>query len=167
MTGPPWIRWAVSIALTWAITSSLWIYPHSLSYFNELAGGPRHGHEFLLNSAIAWGQDLVFLRDWVESHPQARPLFVASMGYVTPDDLGIRYRLPPPGLTGRPPPRLEPGWYAIDVNHLEGSSEPVPDGQGGRFVPVLGQQDFTYFKRMTPVDYAGYSFPIYRVAPQE
>ncbi len=27
-------------ALTWAVASSLLVYPHSLSYFNELAGGP-------------------------------------------------------------------------------------------------------------------------------
>ena len=25
----------------WSVASSLWIYPHSLSYFNELTGGPR------------------------------------------------------------------------------------------------------------------------------
>ena len=33
----------VVACLTWSVGSSLWIYPHSLSYFNDVAGGPRRG----------------------------------------------------------------------------------------------------------------------------
>ena len=38
-----------------AVGSSLAIYPHSLSYFNELAGGPTKGHYHLIDSNIDWG----------------------------------------------------------------------------------------------------------------
>src|SRR5205814_2016262 len=34
-------RWLATAALIWSIASSLLVFPHSLSYFNELAGGPR------------------------------------------------------------------------------------------------------------------------------
>jgi hypothetical protein len=45
------------IALAGSVASSLWCYPFSLSYFNELAGGPTNGHRHLLDSNIDWGQD--------------------------------------------------------------------------------------------------------------
>ena len=32
---------AGALALCWSVGSSLWYYPHSLSYFNELVGGPK------------------------------------------------------------------------------------------------------------------------------
>ena len=35
--------------------------------------GPAH----LLDSNIDWGQDLLYLKDWLDKHPQARPLGLA------------------------------------------------------------------------------------------
>jgi hypothetical protein len=54
------IATVAAAALLWSVESSLWYYPHSLSYFNELVGGPKHGHEHLLDSNIDWGQDLLY-----------------------------------------------------------------------------------------------------------
>ena len=48
-----------AIGCGWAIVSSLWYFPHSLSYFNELAGGPRRGDAHLIDANIDWGQDLL------------------------------------------------------------------------------------------------------------
>ena len=85
-------------ALVWSVTSSLWIYPHSLSYFNELVGGPRGGHAYLDNSNIDWGQDLLYLKRWLDRHPEAQPLGVAyDVPYVDPRILGITYTWPPVG----------------------------------------------------------------------
>jgi hypothetical protein len=42
-----------------AMFSLVTIYPHQLAYFNELAGGPRNGHKYLLGSSLDWGQDLL------------------------------------------------------------------------------------------------------------
>ncbi|TWT37157.1 Dolichyl-phosphate-mannose-protein mannosyltransferase [Posidoniimonas corsicana] len=47
--------------LVWLSSSSLWIYPHSLSYFNESIGGPLNGAEHLLGSSVDWGQDLRYV----------------------------------------------------------------------------------------------------------
>lgn len=41
---------ALTGCLAWFVASSLWIYPHSLSYFNESIGGPLNGPEHLLGS---------------------------------------------------------------------------------------------------------------------
>ena len=48
---------ALVVALLWVALSSLWIYPHSLSYFNECVGGPLKGPGYLLGSNCDWGQD--------------------------------------------------------------------------------------------------------------
>lgn len=52
----------VTLAI-WFVVSSLWIYPHSLSYFNEVVGGPLNGSEYLLGSNVDWGQDLCYLKN--------------------------------------------------------------------------------------------------------
>ncbi len=99
-------------AVAWAVASSLWFYPHSLSYFNELAGGPAGGHNHLVDSNIDWGQDLLFLRDWLKEHPEARPLRLAYFGTSDPRLAGIDFTLPPEGAarTGAAaePPRSRP-----------------------------------------------------------
>ena len=64
------IKALVSSALAWSIASSLWISPHSLAYFNEIAGGPTGGPRYLLGSNVDWGQDLLFLKRWIANHPK-------------------------------------------------------------------------------------------------
>ncbi|MEM7333950.1 MAG: glycosyltransferase family 39 protein, partial [Chloroflexota bacterium] len=44
---------------------NLWIYPNYLSYFNQLIGGPENGAQWLLDSNVDWGQDLIRLREWM------------------------------------------------------------------------------------------------------
>ncbi len=51
-----------TISLCWLAASSLWIYPHSLSYFNESIGGPLNGPEHLLGSNVDWGQDAAYVK---------------------------------------------------------------------------------------------------------
>ena len=82
-------------AFLWSVGSSLWVYPHSLSYFNELVGGPMGGHEHLLESNIDWGQDLLYLDEWLNEHPEARPLGLAYFGLCDPRVLGLIYAPPP------------------------------------------------------------------------
>jgi hypothetical protein len=55
------------------------IYPHHLSYFNVLAGGPSRGPQYLLDSNIDWGQDLKFLRRWQQAHGDP-PICLAYFG---------------------------------------------------------------------------------------
>jgi hypothetical protein len=52
----------------WYALESAFIYPHYLAYFNQVAGGPDNGHDFLLDSNIDWGQDLKGLKGWMDEN---------------------------------------------------------------------------------------------------
>jgi hypothetical protein len=56
------------LAVVAAVASSLSIYPYSLSYFNELCGGPAGGFAHLGGSALDWGQDVFLLRRWMREN---------------------------------------------------------------------------------------------------
>ena len=174
---PTWrsraLRAATLAALIWSITSSLWYYPHSLSYFNESVGGPTRGHEHLVDSNIDWGQDLPHLKQWLDAHPEARPLGLAYFGMMDPRVIGIEFTLPPKGPIARAdfahptPPDLgpRPGWYAVSVCPLRGHRFSLPDGKGGEW--YCGEDYFTYFQHFQPVARAGYSIDIYHVTLTE
>jgi hypothetical protein len=150
--------WAVVFGAVLAVTSSLAAFPHSLSYFNEIVGGPLHGADHLLDANIDWGQDVLFLKRWYDAHPEARPFFLQNFGYPAdaPQLAGIESR-PMPRIEnsnspGRPAfePSLEPGWYAISVNDLYGYRH-------------VGSEKpwFSYLRAEKPVARAGYSISIY------
>jgi 4-amino-4-deoxy-L-arabinose transferase-like glycosyltransferase len=48
------------------------IYPHHLAFFNLFAGGPARGPEYLLDSNLDWGQDLLHLQQWRSEHGNPR-----------------------------------------------------------------------------------------------
>jgi Dolichyl-phosphate-mannose-protein mannosyltransferase len=154
--------------------SSLWVYPHSLSYFNEAAGGPKRGHDHLLDSNIDWGQDLLYLKDWLTAHPQARGLKLAYYNFqIDPALAGLTCELPPPGLecfsddvpidNQRIGPL--PGYYAISVNFLRGAEFLIADRPHG-FREVRAHE-FEYFRFFRPIARAGYSIYIYCITDKD
>ncbi|HEX7378904.1 MAG TPA: hypothetical protein VF278_17405 [Pirellulales bacterium] len=163
------------LALAWSVASSLWYFPHSLSYFNELVGGPLGGRWHLLDSNIDWGQDLLNLKRWLDAHPEARPLGLAYFGHFDPRVAGIEFSLPPVGPTGQPKKLLQspasdalgplPGWYAVSVVILHGCVYGIPDGKGGKF--GTDRPYYTYFQKFEPVGRAGYSIYIYHLGEEE
>lgn len=144
----------IATSLLASVSSSLWIYPHSLSYFNEFAGGPANGPVHLINSNVDWGQDALFLKKWLDDHPDARPLYLAYWGHFDPKYAKVEYELP-----NMDDPK--PGWYAISVNFLQGLPWHAPDGHGGR--TNLKMQTFRRFQRIPPFDKAGNSIYLYRL----
>ena len=167
VTHPKPVKIATIICIVFTVISSLLVYPHSQSYFNELSGGPSKGHAHLVDSNVGWGQDLLLLKKWRDSEPDSAPLYVAHYGEVDPRLAGIRFQLPPiaepeKGL-GDLPGQLPPGFYAISVSLLRGRPYSIFDGKGGRKFCAPGS--FTYFQRLIPVGRIGYSINLYRVAP--
>jgi hypothetical protein len=76
----------------WFVNSSIWIYPHSLSYFNETVGGPLNGSKYLLGSNVDWGQDLRYLKWWLADNEDkviGTILYSAYFGYFDPGHMGI------------------------------------------------------------------------------
>ncbi len=151
---------ALLAALAWNGATVARIHPHYLSYFNEVAGGPDNGWHWLVESNIDWGQDLLFLKQWHDAHPQAWPLGLAYYGGIDPHVAGLSYVLAPTGSEG---PR--PGWYAVSVNFVCGASFGGYD-ERGRNIGFLPDA-YTYFRNLTPEAKAGYSIFIYQVTPEQ
>ena len=167
------LRVAAWVALGATAAASLWVYPHSLSYFNVAAGGPANGSAHMLDSNVDWGQDLLYLKEWVDAHPEARPLGLAYFGYIHPSAVGIEFRLPPYAPAGPADfilPRAQefgprPGWYAVSVHMLRGARFNLSKGDG-ETEDVDGQR-LGYFLRCQPVATAGYSIWIYHLDAAE
>jgi len=153
--------------VAWSIVSSLAVFPHSLSYFNEFAGGPKNGVQHLNNSNIDWGQDLLLLRDWVQANKPEGRFHLAYFGRVNPRAAGIDYQLPSLASSkdvqaaGIAMPHLEPGWYAVSVTLLQGRAYMIrhPNGQW----VTAEENSLAYFRLLQPTSRAGYSIDIYRV----
>ena len=172
-------RWKSGLCVVslyaWGFVSSLMIYPHSQSYFNELAGGPENGGEHLVDSNIDWGQDLMFLKSWIDRHPEARPIGLAYYNLVDPAIVGIEYTVPHPfarelyhdrsGRYDHLGPK--PGYYAVSVNYIRGSSSFAPPDHKSDWIPLGGAEPYSYFQFFRPIARAGYSIYIYHITLDE
>jgi hypothetical protein len=127
----------LNVCLTWHVCAVLWFAPHWMSYFNEAAGGPLRGHEWLVDSNIDWGEDILMLKWWHDRHPEAADLQAALFTGFDPRDIGLKFRLAAPFVAGEPQivshdglRGPQPSWYAISVCQLKGHSFSVPTGDG-------------------------------------
>ena len=149
-------RWVVGSLLGWVVGSSLWCLPHSLSYFNELIGGPRNGRFYLYDANIDWGQDLYFVKKWVEQHPEARPLTITWNGIFEPQWVGLNLpRTPSPpteagGQTWPQPDASFAGWHIVNVTSLHSAD-----------------MRFAYLRELEPVDRIGYSVLVYHLNEEQ
>jgi len=152
------IFWRVAILLLIASTmvSSFLNYPHLLAYFNELSGGTKNGHKHMLHSAIDWGQDLTYLKQWLEEHPEIELDGLAYHGGFDASAIGIKSPRPPVSQntsgvsqTASSNVGLQPGWYALSTNSLWSS-----DGE------------YEYFRHLTPVATAGRTIHIYHITQE-
>lgn len=163
------VRFFTVLFLAWSIGSSLLAYPHSISYFNELAAiiptpdkriepnftsrkinsgafldfmniGSLNGPRHLLDSNIDWGQDLFLLEQWCKKRPDVKEIKTALWtGF--PVDLTM---IP---STSVPPKNPEPGWFAISVNCL--------------------YDDYRRYKKFCPETVIGYTIYIYHITPED
>ncbi|MDB5342947.1 MAG: hypothetical protein JWP89_1324 [Schlesneria sp.] len=141
----------------WFICSSLWFSTHSLSYFNELAGGPAAGHEHLIDSNVDWGQDLLLLKHWLDRHPDIGRIGLAYYGHFNPRAFDIDFFIPEGDLTTK----RQFGWYVISATMLHGTDCWLngPDGK-----QQWSQADgFTDFLARTPTERIGYSLFVYQI----
>jgi hypothetical protein len=140
------------------VASSLVVYPHSMSYFNEAAGGPKGGPKHLLDANIDWGQDLLELKKYVDQHPEVSPIGLAYFGYADPKLTGLSFRAAPagPGFEDWSETGPKPGWYAVSVNHLYGYRHYDSD-----------KPRYTYFQNFKPVATIGYSIYIFHITIED
>lgn len=65
-----WSGLVVIVLVLESVISLAMVYPHQLAYFNQFAGGPMNGYRHLTGSSLDWGQDLLYLRDYVQKTGQ-------------------------------------------------------------------------------------------------
>ncbi len=146
------------ILVGWIAVGTLSIFPHHLSYFNELIGGPAKADNVLVDSNLDWGQDLPALKDWMAQNKIDR-VNLAYFGTALPAAYGINYWPMPaflhfiigPELDSYNPYTPEPGWYAISATSL-------------RLGLLYRDQDlYAYFRNKIPDARAGYSILLYKI----
>lgn len=138
-----------------SVVSSLSVYPHSLSYFNEIIGGPANGSKYLSSSNVDWGQDLVYLKKWLHQHPEAKPVHLSFSGGINPRVIGVDYEPMTSSLclvSSSGEVELKPGWYAISVNNLIRATDI------SRSSPTA-----LLLRNQTPIGRAGWSINVYHI----
>jgi 4-amino-4-deoxy-L-arabinose transferase-like glycosyltransferase len=108
-SGKNW-RWTViSLMGLWYAAGTLRVFPYEIAYFNEMIGGPRNGHRYLVDSNIDWGQGNRALLRYLEEHPGPFSTVVATPFHPSPG----RYVVPISALQlGWPGDPDRPDMYA-------------------------------------------------------
>ena len=148
---------AVAAMVLWLMIGSVVTFPHYLTFFNEIAGGPDNGYKILVDSNLDWGQELIGLREYMtqENIPSVK---LSYHGTADPAAYGVVYEPLPsypynqwtsstvPDILLNPPS----GVYAISANNL----------QGLRF---KNHDLYATFRQRKPDAIVGHSIFIYRV----
>ena len=147
-----------TLLVGWYLGSSIFIHPHYLAYFNELAGGPGRGYQRLADSNLDWGQDLPGLADFMREEDIER-VHLSYFGSDSPTRYGIDYAwLPSIGLPN-PSPEVRPtvpatGWLAISATNLQG-------------VYFEDHDLFSFLREREPAEVIGYSIFVYALEEEE
>ncbi len=166
-----WLRRTLLFLCGAAVVASLSVWPHFLTFFNRVAGGPERGWQVLDFSNVDWGQDLLLVEKWIQNNPDKRPCWATSdfssfrsLGGrsidVEPDpipkpsgsSIANRLKEVAQGVASADPagsaPKLSPGWYIVNVRLLND----LPD-----------ELRLGYFRSLQPVDRIAYSYWVYYV----
>jgi len=138
----------IVVGLTcWSVISSMLCFPHSHSYFNEMAGGPTAGPKHMLDSNVDWGQDVHRVRDWLAKNPHAAPLnFTPHCNYDIHD---VGENIPWDYADALP---SKPGWYAISVNQLYRADKRFAEMQAFEPVERVGYSTYIYCLSSSDID---------------
>jgi hypothetical protein len=149
-----WSLGLLAVLLVWYVVGTARIFPHDLAYFNELAGGPEGGYNWLVDSNLDWGQNLKELKAWMGTQG-VKEIYLSQFSPSRPEVYGIQATLLPPSPHAAPFARFDPapGWYAIGATTLQGAYTPDVD-------------TFAYFRAMTPTASIGHAMFVYHVPEQ-
>lgn len=116
----------LGLLISWQVYAVISIYPHFLSYFNEIVGGPSKGYIYVVDSNLDWGQDLKRLKQWVDEN-KIEKIYINYFGGADVNYYFGDQALPWWGE--RDPEELErPAYLAVSASMF----------QGGRGLPSPG-----------------------------
>lgn len=123
---------AIGLALAWLVVGTLATAPHWIGYFNEAAGGWRHGHRYLLDSNLDWGQDLLRLRARLAREPGDVPVWLLQAGHPPlPRGMQVRW-LWGEGSHTPYPAAVAGGLYVVSASDLLGLTRPLARAESWR-----------------------------------
>lgn len=151
-----WFRALAGLLLAAQAAISLGSHPHELAYFNRLAGSEPG--EYLVDSDLDWGQDLVHLERFFADKPDAT-LHIAYFGNARLCEREL------PNLKWLKPHRPVSGWIAISEMYYRDHwkltySEPC---QRDRPRTIKKPHPYRWLQGHEPVARAGRSIRIYRI----
>ena len=132
-----------AILMIWFLAESAIIYPHHLSYFNELIDGPKNGHQYLLDSNIDWGQDFLRLKEYIKNKNL--------------DSVYLRYF-----------GKIDWNYYGIKGYAVPTTNDVLKNGLPSGIVIIsltplflLNHEEFSWLLNYAPSDRIGYSMRVY------
>ncbi len=129
--------------IIWQIISVISIYPSFLAYFNELAGGPDKGKNYVVDSNLDWGQDLKRLVQWADKN-KIDKVYLDYFGGADPSYY-LKEKFAP-WWGDRKKEELPSGSYlAVSASFLQGN------------------QSYNWLKDYTPVAIIGHSIFVYKI----
>lgn len=149
-------RFVPAAALAIAVAEPLTVYPHTLAFFNVLAGGPSGGSRYLTDSNIDWGQDLKGLKSWMV-RSGVDHVNLSYFGLADPHYYGIDCTFLPGSESWVRSdlvrlPKL-PGYVAVSVTMLRGVYADTP----------RQREFYTRLAALQPVASIGHSILVFKV----
>lgn len=158
-----WLAVVCALLIAWNVGETVRVYPHFLSYFNQIAGGPAGGYRWLVDSNLDWGQDLKGLAKYLKER-NGEPVYLSYFGSAKSSYYGIEAKWLPgynPETKFRqdivPFDQVPAGaLVAVSATSLQGSYLNEREFPGiERFMARL--------RELEPVDRIGNSILIYRM----
>ena len=124
-----WKKWFLVVLIAifgWYLAENLMIYPYYLTYFNQVAGGPSGGHNYVVDSNLDWGQDAKRLAEWLKANNVQEKVYLDYFGW---SDQSYYYPDKYVGLSAGKFKSLQDffkensqgGWMAVSVSFYMGS----------------------------------------------
>lgn len=156
-----WKRGCLILIGGWALWGSVVTYPNYLAYFNEAAGGPKNGHNVLLDSNLDWGQNLKSLKSWMGEHG-VKSILLLYFGQAEPASYGIdAIHIPGSLVRPRTSKRVDssiPYVLAVSANHF----------YADRVYSTKVEAEFIRsFRLKKPVATIGHSLLVFKLDPSD
>lgn len=151
-----WRSAAVVSLLSATACESAITYPHTMSFFNSIAGGASCAPDWMLSSSFYWGQDMYYLKRWLKRHAPNEVPFVTLSMQIPPE----HFNIPSRGQC----PRCEPN----SIDQVEPSVGPVP---GLHVIDIEAirtpNSGYYFYEWLKPIAKVGYALRVYRVSASE
>jgi hypothetical protein len=134
------------------------VYPHYLSYLNELASAKPHWW-YLSDSNVEWGDDVKELAGYLRARGETRIRALLLGGFATLGFYGAEYQ---DALSPAPEPL--PRYIAIGASFLNGSTVPFYEVQGKPVSDETRVNTFASYRNRVPEAVIGNSIYVYRTS---